>query len=225
LVTGKRGDDVRTQYQVDLARLTALLVTMADRVRIAMRQASAALLAADADLARRVVGDDADVDALDRQVEDQVCQLLVRQAPVAGDLRLVITTLHIARDVERMGDLAVHVAKTALRRAPQPAVAVDLRPIITGMADNAEQIAAKVTTMLQTADAQTAAQLDHDDDAIDSLNQQLFATLLASTWNHGVAPAIDAAQLGRWYERYADHAVNAGRQVLYLATGTAAASW
>src|SRR5436305_10938023 len=99
----RRGDDVRTQYQVDLARLTALLVTMADRVRIAMRQASAALLAADADLARRVVSDDADVDALDRQVEDQVCQLLARQAPVAGDLRLVITTLHIARDVERMG--------------------------------------------------------------------------------------------------------------------------
>src|SRR2546421_2864668 len=102
----KRGDDVRTQYQADLARLTALLVTMADRVRIAMQRASAALLTPDADLARRVVSDDADVDALDRQVEDQACQLLARQAPRPGDLRLVITTLHHPPDVEPSGGLA-----------------------------------------------------------------------------------------------------------------------
>jgi phosphate transport system protein len=216
-------DDVRTRYQADLAQVTEVLVTMADGVRIAMRRASAALVSADGDLARRVQVDDADIDMLYRRVEAQVFQLLAQQAPVAGDLRLVITALHIARHLERMGDLAVHVAKSALRRLPELAVAPELHAMITGMADHADQIAAKVSTMLQTADAHTAVQLDGDDDVIDALHQQLFAVLLGSAWSHGVGPAIDGAQLGRWYERYADHAVDAGRQVLYLVTGEAAA--
>jgi phosphate transport system protein len=214
---------VRTRYQADLAQVTEVLVTMTDGARNAMRRASTALLTADGDLAQRVLADDAEIDSLYRQVENQVYRLLAQQAPVAGDLRLVITALHTARHLERMGDLAVHVAKTALRRAPAPAVAPELRAMITGMADLADQIAAKVSTTLQTADIHAAAQLDGDDDAIDELHKQLFAVLLDSTWTHGVSPAIDAAQLGRWYERYADHAVNAGRQVLYLVTGEAAA--
>ncbi len=214
---------MRTRYQADLAQVTEVLVTMADGVRIAMRRASAALVSADGDLAQRVLVDDADIDSLYRQVKARVLQLLAQQAPVAGDLRLVITALHIARHLERMGDLAVHVAKTALRRVPDLALAPELAAVIIGMADHADQIAAKVSTMLQTADAHTAAQLDGDDDVIDALHQHLFTVLLGTAWTHGVGPAIDAAQLGRWYERYADHAVNTGRQVLYLVTGPAAA--
>jgi phosphate transport system protein len=213
--------NVRTRYQADLAQVTEILVEMADGARTAMRRASTALLAADGDLAQRVVADDAEIDALYRQVENQVYRLLAQQAPVAGDLRLVITALHAAGDLERMGDLAVHVAKTALRRVPAPAVVPELHAMITGMAGHADQIAAKVSATLRTADIHTAAQLDGDDDAIDELEEQLFAVLLGSGWTHGVSPAIDAAQLGRWYERYADHAVKAGRQVLYLVTGEA----
>jgi phosphate transport system protein len=96
--------------------------------------------------------------------------------------------------------------------------------MITALADHADRIAAKVITTLQTADIHAAAQLDRDDDAVDALHKQLFASLLDPAWTHGVGPAIDAAQLGRWYERYADHAVDAGRQVLYLVTGEAAAN-
>jgi phosphate transport system protein len=214
---------VRTRYQADLVQVTEVLVTMADDVRYAMRQASTALMSADGDLAHRVLADDADIDVLYRRVEHQVFQLLAQQAPVAGDLRLVLTALHIARHLERMGDLAVHVAKTALRRVPDLAVAPELRMLITGMAEHADRIAAKVSATLGTADADSAAQLDGDDDVVDAIHKQLFVVLLGNTWTHGVGPAIDAAQLGRWYERYADHAVNAGRQVLYLVTGEAAA--
>lgn len=64
-----------------------------------------------------------------------------------------------------------------------------------------------------------AAELATDDDAVDTLEQQLFTVLLDPSWPHGVGPAIDAPQLGRWYERYADHAVKAGRRVIYVATG------
>jgi phosphate transport system protein len=211
--------DVRTRFQADLAQVTALLVEMADGVTVAMRRASTALLSADGDLAGEVLHDDAAIDALYRQVEEQVGQLLARQAPVAGDLRLAISALHAGGDLERMGDLAAHVAKIAQRRAPEVAVVPELRELISGMADCAAQIGTKVSTVLRTADARAAAELETDDDAVDELQRRLFAVLLERSWPHGVGPAIDAAQLGRWYERYADHAVKAGRQVIYFVTG------
>jgi phosphate transport system protein len=80
-------------------------------------------------------------------------------------------------------------------------------------------MAEKITGVLQTADAERAAELDRDDDEIDELQQQLFGLLLGTAWRHGVGPAVDGAQLGRWYERFADHAVNAGRRVVYFITG------
>jgi phosphate transport system protein len=210
---------VRTRFHADMAEVTEVLVEMADGVTAAMRRASTALLSADGELAGMVLQDDRDIDALYHRVEDQVGQLLARQAPVARDLRLTIAALHVGGDLERMGDLAAHVAKTGQRRAPGPAVVPELRELVAGMADRAALMGAKVSAVLRTADAGTAAELETDDDAIDALQRQLFAVVLDSSWPHGVGPAIDAAQLGRWYERYADHAVKAGRQVIYLVTG------
>jgi phosphate transport system protein len=210
---------MRAQFHADLENVTGTLVRMADGVTVAMTRATDALLSADATLAQQVLADDAEIDALYRQAEHQVGELLARQAPVAGDLRLIITTLHAAGDLERMGDLAAHVAKIAARRAPDVAVAPEIRDIITNMANCAAGIGTKVSTVLRTANADTAVELAADDDAVDSLNRQLFAVLLDPSWPHGVGPAIDAAQLGRWYERYADHAVNAGQRVIYFVTG------
>jgi phosphate transport system protein len=210
---------MRAQFHADLENVTGTLVRMADGVTGAMQRATTALLSADATLAQQVLAGDVDIDALYHQAEHQVGELLARQAPVAGDLRLIIATLHAAGDLERMGDLAVHVAKTAARRAPDVAVAPEVRDIITNMASCAAGIGTKVSTVLRTADADSAVQLAADDDAVDTLHRQLFTVLLDPSWPHGVAPAIDAAQLGRWYERYADHAVNAGRRVIYFVSG------
>jgi phosphate transport system protein len=210
---------MRAQFHADLENVTGALVRMADGVTVAIQRATTALLSADVALAQQVLDRDADIDALYHDVEHQIGELLARQAPVAGDLRLTITALHIAGDLERMGDLAAHVAKTAAQRAPDIALAPEIRDIITTMADCAARIGAKVSTALRTADADIAAQLATDDDTVDTLHRQLFAVLLDQSWPHGVGPAIDAAQLGRWYERYADHAVNAGRQVIYFVTG------
>ena len=210
---------MRAQFHADLEGITATLVHMADGVTTAMQRATTALLSADANLAEEVLRDDARIDELYRRVDEQVGELMARQAPVACDLRLTITALNAATDLERMGDLAVHVAKIAERRAPEVAVVPEVRDIVTGMADHAARIGAKVTTVLRTTDTGIAAELATDDDAVDALEQQLFTVLLDPTWPHGVGPAIDAAQLGRWYERYADHAVKAGRRVIYFATG------
>ncbi len=213
---------MREEFRAELADVTQTLVTMAEGVRVAMRRASNALMVADQTDAEEVLQADAETDARYRQVEDLIYHLLARQAPVASDLRLVVTGLHIAADLERMGDLACHVAKTALRRLPACAVPEELRPAISDMAVAADRMAAKITEILQTADAKRAAELERDDDEIDELQKQLFGLMLGTAWRHGVEPAVDGALLGRWYERYADHAVNAGRHVVHFVTGSPA---
>ncbi|HKT01066.1 MAG TPA: phosphate signaling complex protein PhoU [Rugosimonospora sp.] len=214
---------MREEYRAELAEVTRLLVSMTERVRGAMADATQALLSADQTGAEQVVAKDAEVDAEYQQVEERVYDLLARQQPVvATDLRLVVTALHVAADVERMGDLACHVAKTALRRVPALAVPEELVPVVRDMAGVADRMAAKIGEALGNADAAQAGELERDDDAVDELHRQLYGLLLGTAWRHGVEQAIDGALLGRWYERYADHAVNAGHQVVYLVTGEVA---
>jgi len=210
---------MREEFHAELAEVSGLLVAMADEVRSAMKRATVALLKADAGVAEGVVAGDTVVNQLNREVEEKVYGLLARQAPVASDLRLVVTALHIASDIERMGDLAKHVAKTALRRHPAKAVPGELADIVSDMADVADRIAGKISKVLASADAARAAELESDDDAMDELHKGLFVVLLGAAWKHGVESAIDGALLGRFYERYADHAVNAGHHMYFFVTG------
>lgn len=215
---------MREEYRSELAEVSRLLVDMADTARSAMARATRALLTADATEAEEVLRGDDEIDALYRRVEERVYDLLARQAPVASDLRLVVTALHVAADIERMGDLADHVAKTALRRAPEHALPEELRPVITDLAAACDRLADKIARALENADAEAARELEADDDAVDDLHKQLLGLMLGTAWRHGVEPAIDGALLGRFYERFADHAVNAGEQVVYLVTGEVASA-
>jgi phosphate transport system protein len=210
---------MRDEFRADLHTVSQLLVDMAEAVRAAMREATRALLTADRMAAETVIARDVEVDLLYRQVDERVADLLARQAPVASDLRTVVTALQIAADLERMGDLADHVAKTARRRHPSPAVPAELRSVFGEMASVADRMAEKIAGVLSSPDAAVAAELDRDDDAMDALHRDLFTVLLSDDWPYGAETAIDAALLGRFYERFADHAVNAGRRVVYLITG------
>ncbi|WP_433827420.1 phosphate signaling complex protein PhoU [Actinoplanes sp. CA-015351] len=210
---------MREEYQADLVEVGRLLVTMAESVRATLRKATTALLTADLKAAEAVIERDAEVDAIYEQVELKVADIIARQAPVASDLRRVITTLHISADLERMGDLAEHVAKTAKRRHPSPAVPAELRPTFKEMANAADEMAEKIIRLLGNPNVALAAELEKDDDAIDDAERHLFKIMLADEWPYGAETAIDGALLGRFYERYADHAVNIGEQVIYLVTG------
>jgi phosphate transport system protein len=210
---------MREEFQADLDEVSRLLVTMAEAVRAALRKATTALLTADLEAAATVIERDTEVDEIYAWVETKVADTIARQSPVASDLRTVITALHISADLERMGDLAEHVAKTARRRHPSPAVPTELRPVFQGMAEVADRMAAKITTVLSEANAGRAAELEGDDDAMDQLERDLFKILLDDDWPYGAETAIDGALLGRFYERYADHAVNIGEQMIYLVTG------
>jgi phosphate transport system protein len=212
---------MRDEYRADLLQVNRLLVWMADAVRVAMSRATHALLTADQTDAEEVIARHPEVAALYRLVEDKVYDLCARQAPVASDLRIVLTALHLATDLERMGALAEHVAKTALRRHPAVAVPESLFETFEQMGVVADRIAGKISSAISNLDVVAAGQLERDDDAMDKLHTDLFGTIFGPKWSEDTAAAVDSALLGRFYERYADHAVNAGRHVVFLVTGEA----
>lgn len=213
---------MRAKFQQDLIDISGLLVELADESRAAIRRATGALLHSDAELAQSVLDHDARIDADYRRVEERIYDVIALQAPVASDLRLVLTALHIAADLERMGDLAAHVAKTCLRRHPEPAVPPELTGVVREMGQVADEMAGKISRVLSTPNADRAAQLERDDDAMDDLHRRLLGVILGRDWNHRVETAVDMALLGRYYERYADHAVNASKHVIYFITGESA---
>jgi phosphate transport system protein len=212
---------MREEFRSDLGEISHMLVSMAEAVRTAMSNATTALLTPDETVAELVIARDAEINATYRLVEDKVYSLLAQQAPVASDLRLVLTALHAAADLERMGDLAVHVSRTARRRFPNPAVPELLVEVFREMGDVADRIAGRIAKALATSDAALAARLERDDDVMDDLHRQLFAVMFSPKWTEGTEAAVDTALLGRFYERYADHAVNVGQHVVFLVTGEA----
>ncbi|GIJ31112.1 phosphate signaling complex protein PhoU [Micromonospora sediminimaris] len=209
----------RDSFDEQLDRLTGVLALMSRDAGSAIRGASTALLEVDRDAAERVLAGDTVLDSRRSEVEAMIPEVLVRHQPVASDLRLVVCALRMAGALERMGDLAVHVAKVALRRHPIGVVPEPAMPVMTALAEAAARVADKCAVVLATRDRLDAMQLGLDDDEVDAAQERLLS-LLVSGWPYGVESAIDLALLGRYYERYADQAVNVARQVVYLVTGT-----
>jgi phosphate transport system protein len=210
---------MRETFHGALDQISRTLVDMSEAVAVAMRDATAALLDADLTVAERVISGDVEVDRLRDDLELRAFDLLARQQPVAVDLRKVVTSLKAVADLERMGDLALHVAKVARMRYPSCAVPDDVRGTIAEMGEVALSIVDKTKRVLEGQDLELAEQLEREDDAMDLLHRRLFAHLLSDDWAHGVEPAIDITLIGRYYERYADHAVSVARQTIYLVTG------
>lgn len=192
---------------------------MTSKVELLMSRATTALLDADYVLADWVIKTDRDVDDLRAAVEDSCFLLIARQQPVATDLRVLVTALSMVADLERMGDLASHVAKVAMLRFPQSAVPPELRVLILEMAEAAQGVVAKTGSVIAGRDVERAQEMEYDDDAIDQLHKRLFEILLSDDWEHGVETAIDLTLLGRYYERFADHGVRVARKVVYVVTG------
>ena len=153
------------------------------------------------------------------RVEDTAFSLLSLQQPVAGDLRVVVAALRMVTELERMGDLSVHVAKIARLRVPNIAVPEEIRPTVSRMAEVAEDMVKAVHQVITTRDVNAALEVRKDDEEMDQLRRQSFVELLSDSWSHGVEAAVDVALLGRYYERIADHAVSVASRVVYIVTG------
>jgi phosphate transport system protein len=211
---------MREQFHDELAELSDRMVEMTRLVGSAMTRATTALLDADLAMAETVIAADEIIDALQMELEERSLDLLARQQPVATDLRVIVTTLRISADLERMGDLARHLAKLARMRYPNSAIPPELRATILQMGQVAERIVAKAGSVIASRNVTLADELETDDDAMDALHRQVFATLLdPSGWDHGIETAVDITLCGRYYERYADHAVSVARRIVFLATG------
>lgn len=211
---------MRDAYHEDLDALTGRLVEMTRLVRSAISRATTALLDSDLQLAESVISQDEEVNRVFAEIELSIFDLMARQQPVAVDLRMIIAALRMGTDLERMGDLAEHVAKVARLRHPESAVPPELRSTIVEMGQIAERLIAKTGSCIASRDVETALELDSDDDAMDRLHRKLFKVLMADDWKYGVEPAIDVTLIGRYYERYADHAVRVAHDVVYLVTGS-----
>ena len=209
---------MRNAYFDQLDSIVDELVDMTQVVQVAVARATQALLTADAEIAERVISDDAAIDAARERVEERSFELLALQQPVASDLRMLVAALRMVADLERMGDLSVHVAKVARLRVPQLAVPAEIVPTIERMATVAEKMVGTVAGIIAERDVEGARRLEEDDEEMDQLRRSSFRLMLDDSWPHGVEPAVDIALLGRYYERIADHAVSLARRVVYLVT-------
>jgi phosphate transport system protein len=210
---------MRTAYQQELRALCSQLSDMCGLAADAMDHASRALLQADLNLAEQVITDHDQVALKRRALDERAVRLLALQQPVASDLRKIVGSLHIGADIERMGALAVHVANIVRLRHPQHALPDDVRGSFTEMSCAAVQLARTAQELLLEPDAEKAAQLREEDDVVDSGHRDLFTVLSDHKWDSGVCSAVDVALLGRFYERFADHAVEIGRRVVFETTG------
>lgn len=210
---------MREVYHHELDQLAERLQAMTGLAAVAMTSATRALLEADLRLAESVIAGDEQIDEAQRDLDERAVQILARQSPVATDLRVVVASLRMSSSLERMGDLARHIAALARLRYPHHAVPQQLRSTFTEMGDVAQSIAVKAGQVIATRDLELAAELERDDDVLDDLHRRVFHALSAPEWAEAGETTADVALASRYFERFGDHATSVARRVNFLVTG------
>ncbi len=200
--------------------LTERLGEMCGLAGVAMERATQALLQADLVLAEQVLTDYDKIAAMSTSAEENAFVLLAPlQAPVASDMRAIVSALQMIVDIDRMGALALHVAEITRWRHPRHALPGEVDGYFAEMGRIAVKLGNSAQEVLLSRDPRKAARIRREDDAMDDLHRHLFTVLMDREWKHGVATAVDVTLLGRYYERFADHAVQVARRVIFQATG------
>lgn len=208
-----------TRLDDEIATLTSGMVEMTGLAARAIARASHALLHSDLELAESIITDDERIDAWQWSLDDHVVGMMTRHGALGGDLRRLVSSLRITADLERMGDLARHLAQVTRLKYPEPVVPDQVRRHISQMGDVAERIALKAGDVVARSDARLAREVDRIDDDMDRLHRELFGVMLSPRWDQPVSVAIDVTLVGRFYERFADHAVTVANQIVYQVTG------
>ncbi|WGW12541.1 phosphate signaling complex protein PhoU [Saxibacter everestensis] len=209
---------MREVFRQDLQQIADLLTQMATLVRSAIGNANQALNQVDLQLAERVIEEDVRIDELQQELDELAINVLARQAPVAGDLRNVVAALRMSASVERMGDLARHVAQLVRIRYPEHAIPEQVRPIFVEMGQYAEKIADATIELLESRGLDQVPAINEVDEKLDDLHRSVFQAV-AANWDGSGESAIDVALASRYYERFGDHAVSVSKKVEYLLTG------
>ncbi|MWB97714.1 phosphate signaling complex protein PhoU [Agromyces seonyuensis] len=210
---------MREVFQQELHEVQTGLVEIARLVADAMEKATTAFNESNVALAEEVIADDHLIDARAVALDELAITILARQQPVARDLRIVVSALRISASLERMGDMATHIAQLARYRYPDKVVPKSLRPTMAEMGRLDVEMARKLAELLDTQDVELADQIRNEDDLVDDLHLSVFDKVLGQSWKGEASDTVDATLASRYLERFADHAVAIAKKVQYLATG------
>jgi len=210
---------MREVFQQELREVQERLVEISGLVAVSIENATRAFNESNVSLAETVIADDNKIDELTVNLDELAINILARQQPVARDLRIVVSALRISASLERMGDMAEHIAQLARYRYPEKVVPKGLRSTFKELGELDVEIAGKLTELLQTEDVRLAEEIRNDDDRIDALHLSVFDKVLGETWKGAAVDTVDATLASRYHERFADHAVSIAKKVQYLATG------
>lgn len=210
---------MRAIFDQELEQIGDDLLQMAKHVAAAISNACEALVTGDLELAERVIEADAQIDELERVLDERCIMLLARQQPVATDLRIIVSSLRMSSSIERMGDLARHIGQVVRLRYPEPSVPEGAAAVFKELASAAIKVANDIVELLESHDLQLAAAVERDDDVLDRLHTETFRITLADSWGGSVAQTVDVTLLARFFERFGDHAVSVARRITYLVTG------
>lgn len=210
---------MREVFQQELQEVQDRLVRIAGQVATAIERATTAFKESDVALAESVIAEDGQIDAEAVELDELAINILARQQPVARDLRIVVSALRISASLERMGDMAEHIAQLARYRFPDKVVPKTLRPTFNEMGALDVEIARKLVSLLDKSDIKLAEEIRNDDDKIDALHLSVFDKVLGETWKGAAVDTVDVTLASRYHERFADHAVSIAKKVQYLATG------
>ncbi|MBX3312521.1 MAG: phosphate signaling complex protein PhoU [Microbacteriaceae bacterium] len=210
---------MRKVFQAEMASLQDGLIELAELVEKSFTKATKAFSKSDVEMAEFVIEADNTIDAAAVEIDELAIEILARQSPVARDLRTVVSALRISASLERMGDMAEHIAELARLRYPEKVAPKALKNTFTRMGDANKEIVRMLVELLQTQDLNIANAIRDKDDLIDELHVSVFDTVLSSNWQHSAATTVDATLISRYHERFADHAVSIAKKVIYLATG------
>ncbi len=210
---------MRELFQQELREVQGQLVSIAELVAAAMKDAVGAFETSDVTLAEGVIARDRKIDDAVNELDEHAINILARQSPVARDLRLVVSALRISSSLERMGDMAEHLAQLARYRFPEKVAPKSVRPTFTEMGQLDIEMSTMLVELLRTNDTAIAQKIRDEDDKVDALHLSVFETLLSDAWSQETETTVDATLASRYLERFADHAVSIAKKMIYLATG------
>lgn len=210
---------MRKLFQEDLHNLGEQLIEISTLVSKAMDRAYRSFESADVQLAEEVIAADARIDSLQVELDEKAIELLALQGPVASDLRMIVGALRMSTSLERMGDLARHIAQLVRLRYPDQVAPAVLRETYSEMAERAVTVAEKLVDLLETRDLERVTEIVALNEQINELHAGIFITIAEPDWEQSPATTADCTLASRYFERFGDHGVSVAKKVEYLVTG------
>ncbi|MBD8044697.1 phosphate signaling complex protein PhoU [Arthrobacter sp. Sa2BUA2] len=210
---------MRKVFQAELHQIGEELTQISQLVTEAMKKATLAFETADTELAQDVIAADARIDFLQNDLDERAIDILALQGPVASDLRMIVGSLRMSASLERMGDLARHIAQLARLRYPANVVPDSMVETFKEMARLDIAISELLTELLETRNLELSKDIYAHNTRINELHVSVFKAVASPEWNNSAVTTVDLTLASRYFERFADHGVSVTRKVNYLVTG------